>query len=66
MAANRGTILFVGTKRQARDIVAEEARRTGMPYVEQEIIVRDGQISGVDTAVNISSKPGKTNAGAVK
>ena len=35
MAANRGTILFVGTKRQARDIVAEEARRAGMPYVEQ-------------------------------
>ena len=35
MAANRGIILFVGTKRQARDIVAEEARRAGMPYVEQ-------------------------------
>ena len=35
MAANRGTILFVGTKRQARDNVAEEARRAGMPYVEQ-------------------------------
>ena len=35
LAANRGTILFVGTKRQARDIVAEEARRCGMPYVEQ-------------------------------
>ena len=35
MAANRGTILFVGTKRQARDIVAAEARRVGMPYVNQ-------------------------------
>ena len=35
LAANRGTILFVGTKRQAREIVAEEARRCGMPYVEQ-------------------------------
>ena len=35
LVANRGTILFVGTKRQARDIVAEEARRCGMPYVEQ-------------------------------
>ncbi|QTD46411.1 30S ribosomal protein S2 [Ottowia testudinis] len=34
LVANRGTILFVGTKRQARDIVAEEARRCGMPYVE--------------------------------
>ncbi|MDO5086941.1 MAG: 30S ribosomal protein S2 [Comamonadaceae bacterium] len=35
LASNRGTILFVGTKRQAREIVAEEARRAGMPYVEQ-------------------------------
>jgi small subunit ribosomal protein S2 len=35
LAANRGTILFVGTKRQARDTVAEEARRCGMPFVEQ-------------------------------
>ncbi|WP_374259647.1 30S ribosomal protein S2 [Zoogloea sp.] len=35
LAANRGTILFVGTKRQAREIVAEEARRAGMPYVDE-------------------------------
>jgi len=35
LAANRGTILFVGTKRQAREIVAEEAKRAGMPYVDQ-------------------------------
>ncbi len=35
LSANRGTILMVGTKRQARDIVAEEARRAGVPYVEQ-------------------------------
>ena len=34
LAANRGTILFVGTKRQAREIVAEEAKRAGMPYVD--------------------------------
>ena len=34
LAANRGTILFVGTKRQAREIIAEEARRAGMPYVD--------------------------------
>ena len=34
LATNRGTILFVGTKRQARDIVAEEAQRAGMPYVD--------------------------------
>src|SRR4030042_1157342 len=34
LAANKGTILFVGTKRQARDIIAEEARRCAMPYVD--------------------------------
>ena len=34
LATNRGTILFVGTKRQARDIVAEEAQRASMPYVD--------------------------------
>jgi small subunit ribosomal protein S2 len=34
LAANRGTVLFVGTKRQARDIVAEEAQRAGMPHVD--------------------------------
>jgi small subunit ribosomal protein S2 len=33
VAADRGTILFVGTKRSARDIVGEQARRCGMPYV---------------------------------
>ena len=33
IAANRGNILFVGTKRAARSIVTEEAIRCGMPYV---------------------------------
>ncbi|MDR0715994.1 MAG: 30S ribosomal protein S2 [Azoarcus sp.] len=35
LTANRGTILFVSTKRQAREILAEEARRAGMPYVDE-------------------------------
>ncbi len=34
LASNKGTILFVGTKRQAGDIVREEAARCGMPYVD--------------------------------
>jgi small subunit ribosomal protein S2 len=34
LAAKKGTILFVSTKRQAREIIAEEARRCGMPYVD--------------------------------
>ena len=33
MTANKGTILFVGTKKAARKTVAEEAKRCGMPYV---------------------------------
>ncbi len=33
VAAKNGNVLFVGTKRAARDIVAAEASRCGMPYV---------------------------------
>ena len=33
LAANKGRILFVGTKRQAREIVKEEAERSGCPFV---------------------------------
>ena len=35
LSANRGTILMVGTKRQARETVAGEAQRAGVPYVDQ-------------------------------
>ena len=35
LSANRGTILMVGTKRQAREILAAEAQRAGVPYVDQ-------------------------------
>ncbi|MDW8335345.1 MAG: 30S ribosomal protein S2 [Tepidimonas sp.] len=35
LTANGGTLLMVGTKRQSREIVAAEARRAGVPYVEQ-------------------------------
>jgi small subunit ribosomal protein S2 len=34
LAQTRGTVLFVGTKRQAREIVKEEALRCGMPFVD--------------------------------
>ncbi len=34
LTANKGTILFVGTKRQAREIIKEEAQRCGSPYVD--------------------------------
>jgi small subunit ribosomal protein S2 len=35
LASRRGTILMVGTKRQARDVIAMEAKRSGMPFVDQ-------------------------------
>jgi small subunit ribosomal protein S2 len=35
MASNKGKVLFVGTKRAARDSVAKAAMRCGMPYVSQ-------------------------------
>ena len=35
LTANRGTILMVGTKRTARETVAAEAQRAGIPYVDQ-------------------------------
>jgi len=35
LSARKGTLLFVATKRQAREIVAEEARRADMPFVDE-------------------------------
>src|SRR5262245_13985205 len=35
LAGQGGTVLFVGTKRQAQDAIAEEAQRCGMFYVNQ-------------------------------
>ncbi|MES2563694.1 MAG: 30S ribosomal protein S2 [Pseudomonadota bacterium] len=34
LSANKGTVLFVGTKRQARDIIREEAQRASAPFVD--------------------------------
>ncbi|MBH1986058.1 MAG: 30S ribosomal protein S2 [Burkholderiales bacterium] len=35
LSARRGTVMMVGTKRQARDVVALEAERAGVPFVNQ-------------------------------
>ena len=35
VAQKRGTILFLGTKRSARDAIKEEAERCGMPFMNQ-------------------------------
>ena len=35
LAANKGVIMFVSTKRASREIIAQEAARCKMPYVDQ-------------------------------
>jgi small subunit ribosomal protein S2 len=35
LASRRGSILMVGTKRQAREVINQEAHRAGMPFVDQ-------------------------------
>ncbi len=35
VAAEGGTVLFVGTKKQAQETIAQEAGRCGMPYINQ-------------------------------
>ena len=35
IVANGGSILFVGTKKQAQEAIAEQAQRVGMPYINQ-------------------------------
>jgi small subunit ribosomal protein S2 len=50
VAARGGTVLFVGTKKQARDAVRETATTAGMPYVDQRwlggLLTNFGTISG--------------------
>jgi small subunit ribosomal protein S2 len=48
LAANRGNILFVGTKRQAADVVREEAERSGSPFVNRRWL--GGMLTNYQTA----------------
>jgi small subunit ribosomal protein S2 len=50
LASNKGTILFVGTKRQAREIVREEAMRSSMPYVDHRWL--GGMLTNFKTVKN--------------
>jgi len=49
-AAAGGTVLFVGTKRQAQETIAEEAMRCGMPYVTERWL--GGMITNWSTMFN--------------
>jgi small subunit ribosomal protein S2 len=50
LAANKGKILFVGTKRAARDSVKEHADRAGMPYVNHRWL--GGMLTNFNTVKN--------------
>ncbi len=48
LASKRGTILMVGTKRQAREVISLEANRAGMPFVDQRWL--GGMLTNFKTA----------------
>ncbi len=50
LAANKGTVLFVGTKRQAREIVREEAMRANAPFVDHRWL--GGMLTNFKTVKN--------------
>ena len=50
LAQNGGNVMFVGTKRQASDIVREEADRCGMPYVNHRWL--GGMLTNYKTVKN--------------
>jgi len=50
LAANKGKILFVGTKRAARDSIKEHAERAGMPYVNHRWL--GGMLTNFNTVKN--------------
>src|SRR6476659_10120306 len=53
VTSNKGQILFVGTKRQAREIVKEEALRAGAPYVDYRWLGGMKDMGGVPDALFI-------------
>lgn len=63
LAANKGNLLFVGTKRQAREILHEEAVRCGMPYVDHRWL--GGMLTNFKT-VKLSIKRLKEMEGMVE
>lgn len=68
LVAGDGTIVFVGTKRQARSIVVEEAERAGVPYVSERWL--GGTITNWEqikkSTTNLSKMKEKRSAGEYK
>jgi len=53
LASNKGTLLFVGTKRQAREIIREEAERCGAPFVDHRWLGDSRASNGNESALPI-------------
>ena len=53
--AHGGTILFVGTKKQAQEAIAEQATRVGMPYVNQRWL--GGMLTNFSTVLQAAAAP---------
>ncbi len=58
--AHGGTLLFVGTKKQAQEAVAEQAQRVGMPYVNHRWL--GGMLTNFSTVATASAAPEGTRA----
>ena len=63
-AAEGRTMLFVGTKKQAQDTIAEEAARAGMPFVNQRWIEYTGLSFGESLGFTSSALIHPDDAGA--
>ena len=60
--AHGGTVLFVGTKKQAQGSIAEQATRVGMPYVNQRWL--GGMLTNFQTVTSGSAHEGTGSDGA--
>ena len=60
IAAKKGTILFVATKRQAREIIREEALRCGMPFVDHRWL--GGMLTNFKTVQTSIKRPKELEA----
>ena len=64
--ANGGTILFVGTKRQAQETITDEATRCGMPYVTERWLGVRSPTGPQSTSASRNSSASKKCATAVR
>ena len=53
--AHGGSIMFVGTKKQAQEAIAEQATRVGMPYVNQRWL--GGMLTNFQTVLQAAAAP---------